>query len=400
VDVILVVNFGGSSLKYRAYSIPDLSVVNRGHIERLGTDGAMMKVWDSGSSRATEKKVSARNPSEALELLFSELNIKGKADGTGYTIRAVAHKLAHGGPRYLAPAVIDEGVIAALEKFASVVPLHNGLSLTAIRAVREVLGDVVQVGVFETGFHTSLPAWATTYGLPYELCEEYGLRKYGFHGASHRYVSEQVPRIAGLPADNIRLVSCHLGSGTSVAAIRNGVSVEVSSGFTPQSGTMMSSRPGDYDGEVLLYLLIEGIKTVPEIRTMLIEESGLKGISGVSEDLRDVMAAVRGGNDRATLAVDTFCYRVRQHIGMCVTALGGVDAIAFTGGIGERNAEIRQRVCAGLEFLGVSISDALNLHPDPPALVNGADSRVKVVVLETDEEYIVAKQAMDTIQHR
>jgi len=397
LELILVVNFGGSSLKYRAYSVPRLELMSRGHIERLGSPDAVMRTWGEDGCGSEPRPVAASNLTEALRLLFAALLGPDGTTAGAAQIRVVAHKLAHGGPKYIDASIIDNDVLAALEEFATVVPIHNGASITAIRAVGEVLGPVTQVGVFETGFHASIPEFAAVYGLPYEICAEHGIRKYGFHGASHRYVSEQVPLILGVPVEGLRLVSCHLGSGTSVAAILSGRSVEISSGFTPQSGTMMSTRSGDFDAEALMYLLMRGISSVHELRTILAEKSGLLGISGVSGNLPEVMEEASRGNRRAVLAVDAFSYRIRQAIGMCATALNGVDVIAFTGGIGERSPEIRRRVCSGLEFLGLSLDQERNAFPGKDGVLSAADSRVKVVTLETDEEFIVAREALRII---
>lgn len=395
MEILLVVNFGGSSFKYRAYSLIDGSLVGRGRIENLGSSYATMKIWKE-DGKTISKNLGELTQEDSLRMLFNDLIKDGGLIGSLSDIKYVAHKLAHGGPHYISTALIDEDLERAVEEFASVVPIHNTASLNAIRIIRRVLPYCNQIAVFETEFHKDLPEYATIYGFPYEFKEKYGIRKYGFHGASHRYISEQVKTIVGNEVEEIKLVSCHLGSGTSVAAIHNGKSIEISSGFTPQSGTMMSTRAGDYDGEVLNYLQKVVRMDQDQIRKVLNEESGLKGISGISGDLVAVLKAVEDGNRRAMLAVDAFCYRVRLYIGMSAAALNGVNVLTFTGGIGENSPEIRERIVVGLDYLGLHIDPELN-RSIKNGKISSIGSKVKVLLIETDEEIIVAREALKLI---
>jgi acetate kinase len=393
----LVMNYGGSSLKCRLYSLPDLNVTFRAQIDGLGSGSAILRCWNSDGTLSGPHAVVAFNAPQGTEVVFDKLLAEGGPLSSLRDLRFVAHKLAHGGLEYRDPAIIDADMITALEKWSTVVPIHNGASLVGIRAVAEVAPDVVQVGVFETWFHRTIPDYAAVYGLPHKLCEEHSLRKFGFHGASHRYVASRMRSLIGVDAEDLRLISCHLGSGTSVAAILNGRSVEISSGFTPQSGTIMSTRAGDFDAEVLMYLLSKRVVTLDRLRPMLEKESGIYGISGVSGDLKEVMDAANAGNARAELAVQAFCYRVKQYIGVSLIALNGVDVIAFTGGIGERSAEVRERICSGLGFVGVTLDKDRNNACPGEGVISADNSSVRVVTLQTDEEYIVARDALGVV---
>lgn len=387
---ILVLNSGGSSLKYKLYAMPAATVLCGGDVDRLGTDRAVL------THRRGEQTLTVPAPvpdhltgiRRVLDLLVDPVH---GCLGDLRELDAVAHKLPHGG-EVSGARLIDDEVIAALERFAAVVPVHNPPVLKAVAALRALLPDTPQCGTFETHFHATLAPAAWRYCLPEAWYAEHGIRRYGFHSCSYRYVTQRSAELLGRPVEELRLVICHLGSGTSVCGVRHGRSVEISSAFTPQSGTPMSTRSGDFDPFVLTYLLAAGAGTPAELEAALTRESGLLGLSGVSGDLRDVEAAAAAGDERARLALDTFVWNIRRWLGTCLMATGGLDALVFTGGIGEHSASLRTAVCDGLDWLGVELDAAANATVSE-GCVSPADSRVAVLAVRTDEEVIVARDA-------
>lgn len=383
----LVLNCGGSTLKFKLLRMPEETAVASGMVDRLGSPHATFKYRRAdGDALVTTESVS--DHLEGLKIIFAALTHSTRGVLVKLTdLDAVAHKLAHGGERYHEGVRIDDEVIAILRELSPLAPLHNPPNLRGIEVVRELLPHVPQFGTFETGFHQTVPPYAWIYGLPLAWHQQHHVRKYGFHSASHRYVASRLTQPAS------RLISCHLGSGTSVCAIKDGHSVDISSGLTPQSGTMMSTRSGDFDPFVITHMMRRLGASPDEIDRILTRDSGLLGISGISGDLREVESAAQQGNDHAQLAMAAFCYRVRHYIGAFHAELGGLDALVFTGGIGENSPFIRAQVCAPLKHLGIELDPAANEVRGDDRVISAAGSAVSVRVIVTDEELMVARDA-------
>lgn len=393
--LILVLNSGGSSLKYKLYQMAGEQVLARGDVDRLGTDRALLTHRVTGAEPRVE---TAPVPDHlagirrVLELLTADGGPLGSLD----ELTAVAHKLPHGG-EVSGSRLVDESVVAALERFAAVVPVHNPPALTAIRALRELLPNTPQCGTFETFFHAGHPPATYRYALPEAWYAEHGIRRYGFHSCAHSFADDAVRRGLGLATG--RLINCHLGSGTSVCGMVNGRSVEISSAFTPQAGTPMSTRSGDFDPFVLTYLLENTALTVADLNASLTRESGLAGLSGVGGDLRDIHAAAAASDPRAQLAIDVFVKSIHRWIGACLMATGGIDVLSFTGGIGENDPLLRQQVCAGLEWLGLKLDPERNAAGGEGVL-SAPESRVVVMVIRVDEEIVVARNAASVLRQK
>ncbi|MBL8177280.1 MAG: acetate/propionate family kinase [Bryobacterales bacterium] len=357
---ILIPNLGSTSLKYQLLAMPEGRVVARGKQERVADYRAAIQAMDTG----------------------------------GAPVDAVALKAVHAGPRFRGTFLVNDDVVDALRQFLPAAPAHNAIYLTAIDAFRQALPDVPLVAAFETEFHRTMPEHAARYGVPSEWRERYGVRRYGFHGASHQFVSERVPEILSRPGNAMRLVSCHLGGSSSMCAIRNGESVDTTMGFSPQSGLENATRHGELDVFAVLYMMRRQGWQLEEIYTQLTKTGGLAGLSGVpGGDVRDLETAAASGNEDAQLALDVFTYEVRKTIGAYAAAMGGIDAIAFTGGIGENSARLRQACCAGLDFLGIALDAGRNAQGAGDRVVSGDSSSVAVVALATNEEIIVARRA-------
>lgn len=356
---ILVPNLGSTSLKYQILDMPAGPVLAQGRVERV------------------------RNYREAIAQMQTG----------GVPVDAVAFKTVHGGPQYRGTYVIDDGVIAALEEFLPAAPAHNTIYLEAIRAFAETLPGVPLVAAFETEFHSSMPAHASVYGVP-GAWRESGIARYGFHGASHQYVGERTAELLGRPPNELRVVSCHLGGSSSICAIHGGRSVDTTMGFSPQSGLENATRHGDLDVFAALFMMERHGWSVEQVRRQLAGEGGLAGISGIAGgDVRDIEEAAQNGGQPAALALDAFAYQVRKTIGAYAAAMGGLDAVAFTGGIGENSASTRARCCAGLEFLGLRLDPMRNEKDRGDRVVSASDSGAVVLALATNEELVVARRA-------
>lgn len=393
--LVLVVNSGGSSLKYKLYDMPAETVLARGDVDRLGTDRALLTHQVRIAGRYASRQLREPLPDHltAIRLVLRELTRAVDAPlGSLDELGAIAHKLPHGG-EVTGARLIDDEVVAALRRFAAVVPVHNPPVLTAIAAFRELLPATPQVGTFETHFHVDLPPAAWRYALPDNWYREHGIRRYGFHSCAHRYATGRVAQLLGRPAEEIRLINCHLGSGTSVCGIRGGKSVEISSAFTPQSGTPMSTRPGDFDPFVLTYLLEQTDLTVTELNEALTKRSGLAGLSGVGGDLRDIEEAAAAGSEAARLAIEVFLHNIRRWIGSCLVACGGLDVLSFTGGIGENDPGLRRRLASDLAWLGLRLDEVANQR-GAEGLLSTPDSPVAVALINCDEEIVVARDAL------
>lgn len=393
---ILVANVGSTSLKYRLFEMADESVLSEGRIERIGD--ARSPFEHRGAAGELKGTAVLPDCGSAVAKAIDLLTDPGcGAIANLSDLSAVGFKTVHmrGEPgAYL----LTDDVLARMEEYSDLVPGHNPPYIKAIRHFRDLLPRTPLVGLFEPAFHKTIPAHATVYSVPYRWLIDYGVRKYGFHGASHRYVAETAPALLGRSSIGLRLVSCHLGGSSSICAIRDGRSVDTSMGFSAQSGVFHSTRCGSIDPFIVPFMMDRESLTTDEIRRILCKESGWLGISGVSGDVRDVEQAADNGNERARLAIDAFCYQVRTTIGAYAAAMGGLDAVAFAGGIGERGARIRQGICEGLEFLGVVIDTSRNSEIPGQGRISADTSQVDVLVVRTNEEIIVARETVRVLR--
>lgn len=395
---ILVLNCGSSSIKYKLYNMDDHSVMAAGGAERIGLDEAFVKVTmpDGG-----KKKIMHDMPDhkEGVNFVFSLLTdpeigaIKSLDE-----IDAVGHRIVQGGDLFEKSVIVDESVERGIESLCDLAPVHNAGHLKGIRAVDKLMPDVPQVCVFDNAFHSTMPDYAYLYAVPYELYEKYHVRRYGFHGTSHRYVSQRVCEFLGRDISTQRIITCHIGNGASVTAVKFGKCVDTSMGLTPLAGVMMGSRSGDIDASAVTYIMEKLGLQPQEMAEYLNKQSGVLGISGVSSDMREVEAAAADGNSRARLALDMYCYRIKKYIGAYAAAMGGVDIIVWTAGVGENQTDVREDSCKGLEFLGIKIDHEANNTQGKEAVISAPDSKVTVCVIPTDEELMIAKDTMALLQ--
>lgn len=394
---ILVINAGSSSIKYQLFEMPAEKVVARGLLEKIGEETSKLThTTDSGEHKIDTK---AANHAEGMKLILQTL----VAQETGVIkdiseINAVGHRVVHGGEEFTASCIINQQVIGSIERFADLAPLHNPPNLTGIKAAQNALPDVPQAACFDTAFHTTLPQTAFIYALPYEIYEKYRVRKYGFHGTSHKYITQRAAVMLGRKIDDINIITCHLGNGCSMAAVKNGKSVDTSMGLTPLEGLVMGTRTGDFDPAILFYLADKGY-SIGDLNTMCNKKSGLLGISGVSNDMRNLRQQAESGNKRAQLAFDIFCYRIKKYIGAYTAVLGRLDAIVFTGGIGENSPDVRAKTCSELVQIGVEIDNAQNTAKNrSERIISSAASKVKVFVIPTNEELAIAQDTFALIR--
>ena len=388
---VLVINCGSSSLKYQLIDSRSEEVLAAGLCERIGIDGRMTHTPSSGNT--VVKNDPLPDHGAAIQAVLSALTDKahGVISSLG-EIGAVGHRLVHGGEKFAASVIINDEVIAEVEACNDLAPLHNPANLIGVRACRQIMPDVPMVGVFDTAFHQTMPPKAYLYGIPHQYYQEHKVRRYGFHGTSHNYVSQRVHHLAELDPDNSRVIVCHLGNGASVTAVKNGKSVDTSMGLTPLEGLIMGTRSGDLDPGVIEYIAKKEHMTLEEVLKVLNKESGVLGLSGVSSDFRDLTEAMEQGNEQAAVAVEAFCYRVAKHIGAYTAALNGVDAIVFTAGIGENAAHIRSMICDDLGFLGITIDEEKNAVRGKETEISTPDSKVSVFVIPTNEELAIARE--------
>ena len=395
---ILVLNCGSSSIKYKLYNMDDHSVMAAGGAERIGLDGAFVKVTMPDGEK---KKIMHDMPDhkEGVNFVFSLLTdpeigaIKSLDE-----IDAVGHRIVQGGDLFEKSVIVDESVERGIESLCDLAPVHNAGHLKGIRAVDKLMPDVPQVCVFDNAFHSTMPDYAYLYAVPYELYEKYHVRRYGFHGTSHRYVSQRVCEFLGRDISTQRIIPCHIGNGASVTAVKFGKCVDTSMGLTPLAGVMMGSRSGDIDASAVTYIMEKLGLQPQEMAEYLNKQSGVLGISGVSSDMREVEAAAADGNSRARLALDMYCYRIKKYIGAYAAAMGGVDIIVWTAGVGENQTDVREDSCKGLEFLGIKIDHEANNTQGKEAVISAPDSKVTVCVIPTDEELMIAKDTMALLQ--
>ncbi|WP_432400651.1 acetate/propionate family kinase [Wukongibacter sp. M2B1] len=394
---VLVINCGSSSLKYQLIDMENENVLAIGLAERIGIEGARVKHEIPGMDKVVIEQP-MKDHKDALKIVLDALvDEKHGAIKELKEINAVGHRVVHGGEKFSGSVVIDDEVIKALEECVELAPLHNPPNLIGIRAIAELMPGVPMVGVFDTAFHQTMPSSSYIYPLPYELYEKYGIRKYGFHGTSHRYVSARTADILGKDMNELKIITCHLGNGASLAAIENGKSIDTSMGFTPLEGLAMGTRCGDIDPAIVTFIMEKENLDIAGINNLMNKKSGVFGISGVSSDFRDIEQAAEDGNERAQLALEKFDIRVKKYIAAYAAVMGGVDAIVFTAGLGENSASNREKICEGLEFMGVKIDKEKNNVRGKEVVVSTDDSRVKVLVVPTNEELMIAKDTVGLV---
>lgn len=394
---ILVLNCGSSSIKYKLFDMDSKEVIAQGGIEKIGLKGSFLKLTlPNGEKKVLEKDI----PEHTVGVEFILNTLVSPEYGAIKSldeIDAVGHRMVHGGERFSKSVLLDKEVLEAFVACNDLAPLHNPANLKGVNAVSAILPNIPQVGVFDTAFHQTMPDYAYLYAVPYELYEKYGVRRYGFHGTSHRYVSQRVCEYLGIKAEGLRLIPCHIGNGGSIAAIKDGKCIDTTMGLTPLEGLMMGTRSGDIDAGAVTFIMDKEGLTTTGVSNLLNKKSGVLGISGVSSDMRELEAAVAEGNPKAILAENMYFYRIKKYIGAYAAALGGVDVILFTGGVGENQASCRAGVCEGLEFMGVKIDAEKNKVRGEEAIISSDDSKVKVVVIPTDEELLIASDTMTVV---
>nr|WP_326127080.1 acetate kinase [uncultured Oscillibacter sp.] len=392
---ILVINAGSSSLKYQLLNPQTGSLLAKGLCERIGIDGKFTyKPQVEGKAALEAVDVAMPTHSEAIQAVLDAL-VDGKNGviGSMKEIDAVGHRVVHGGEKFAKSVLITDEVMAAIEECNPLAPLHNPANIIGIKACQALMPGTPMVAVFDTAFHQTMPPQAYMYALPYEYYAQDKVRRYGFHGTSHKYVASRAAAMLGRPIEELKLISCHLGNGSSVTAVDGGRSVDTSMGFTPLAGVPMGTRSGDLDAGILQYLMNKHGLNIDEMLGVLNKKSGVQGVSGVSSDFRDLETAFKGGNERAGLAVDMFNYGVKKLIGAYAAAMGGVDAVIFTAGVGENSASQRLAIASGLEFMGIKMDETANNVRGKETVISAADSKVKVLLIPTNEELMIA---MDT----
>lgn len=387
---IMAINAGSSSLKFQLILMPDEKVLAKGLVERIGLNDPIFKLEIKNDK--DEQKEDIPNHGIAVKKLLEGLQSSGVITSL-QEIDAVGHRVVHGGEKFSDSVKITDEVIEAIEEVSELAPLHNPANLTGIHAFREMLPEVPMVAVFDTAFHQTMPESSYLYSLPYAYYKDYGIRKYGFHGTSHKYVSRRASELLGLPYDNLRLITCHLGNGASIAAVQGGKSIDTSMGFTPLAGVTMGTRSGNIDPALIPYIMEKTGMSAEEVLDVLNKESGMLALSGYSSDLRDIEEQA-DTNDRAELALDVFADRIHKYIGSYAAKMSGVDAIIFTAGVGENSDVIRSKVLKGLEFMGVYWDPELNKIRGKEIFINYPHSPVKVIVIPTNEEVMIARDAV------
>ena len=394
---VLVINCGSSSLKYQLMNMQSETLLAKGLVERIGLEGSVLKHEKEGRDKEVIL-VPMKNHKDALnEVLKALVDENYGAVKSLDEIDAVGHRVVHAGEKYSGSVLITEDVMAALNECIDLAPLHNPPNIMGIEAIQELIPSVPNVGVFDTAFHQTMPPQAYIYPIPYEYYEKYKVRRYGFHGTSHRYVSARAADMLGRPIEELKLISCHLGNGASITAIDGGKSVATSMGFTPLEGLIMGTRCGDIDPAIVTFLMEKENLDIEGINNVMNKKSGVLGISGVSSDFRDIENAAKDGNARAALALETFDDRVRQYIAAYAAEMGGVDAVIFTAGLGENSITNRADICKNLEFMGIKVSDERNNVRGKETFINTEDSKVKVLVVPTNEELMIARDTVEII---
>lgn len=388
---VLVLNCGSSSLKYQVFDMKNEEVLAKGLVERIGIDGSMIKHEKTGQE-PYKADIAISNHKVGIKVVLDSLLDSDQGVLKNLEeLRAVGHRVVHGGEKFARSVVINQEVLDVIEECVPLAPLHNPANLMGIRAMIEVLPNVPQVAVFDTAFHQTMPDYAYIYGIPFHYYEKQRVRRYGFHGTSHFYVANRAAEMLGKPIEDLKIVTCHLGNGSSITAVDGGKSIDTSLGFGTVPGVLMGTRCGDIDPTVMLYLMEQDAIDSKSMSHILHKQSGIQGISGISSDLRDVEEAAGKGNSRAVLALNILCYGIRKHICAYAGAMGGIDAIVFTAGIGENSTTVRKMVCTGLEFLGARINLEKNNVRGKEASIEESDSHVSILVVPTNEELVIAR---------
>ena len=391
---ILVLNCGSSSIKYKLFDMTTKEVLAQGGIEKIGLVGSFLKLTlPNGEKKILEKDIPEHTA--GIEFILNTLvSPEYGAIKSLDEINAVGHRMVHGGERFSESVLLNKEVLDAFIACNDLAPLHNPANLKGVNAVSAILPNVPQVGVFDTAFHQTMPDYAYMYAIPYELYEKYGVRRYGFHGTSHRYVSQRVCEFLGVDPKGKKIITCHIGNGGSISAIKDGKCIDTSMGLTPLEGLVMGTRSGDIDAGAVTFIMEKEGLNATGISNLLNKKSGVLGVSGVSSDMRELEAAVAAGNPKAILAEKMYFYRIKKYIGAYAAALGGVDIILFTGGVGENQINCRSEVCEGLEFMGVKIDLEKNKVRGEEAIISADDSKVTVAVIPTDEELMIASDTL------
>ncbi len=399
---VLVINAGSSSLKYQLIDMENKSVLAKGLCERIGIDGHLKHTPLIEGKVKFDEDIPMPTHSEAIAAVIEKLTDSECGVLSSMSeIDAVGHRVVHGGEAFASSVLIDEKVMAALEECIPLAPLHNPANITGINACTAVMGDSVpQVGVFDTSFHQTMPKKSYIYALPYEYYENHKIRRYGFHGISHRYVSGRVAELMGKKPEEIKMISCHMGNGSSITAVMNGKSLDTSMGFTPLAGVPMGTRCGDIDASIVEFITGKDNISVEELGTVFNKKSGVFGISGVSSDFRDLENAANEGNERARLALDIFEYSVAKYVGAYTAAMNGVDAIVFTAGIGENSATTRKGIMKYLGYLGIELDEEANSKRGEDIMISTKDSKVKVFVIPTNEELMIARDTAEIVSKK
>ena len=390
---VLVINCGSSSLKYQLINSDTEDVLAKGLCERIGIDGRLVYQKAGCDKEITEAAMPTHK--EAIQMVLDALvNDKTGAIKSLSEVNAVGHRIVHGGEKFASSVVITDEVLEAVAQCNDLAPLHNPANLIGINACKELMLGVPMVAVFDTAFHQTMPEKAYLYGLPYEYYENYKVRRYGFHGTSHSFVSKETARFLGMDLENSKIIVCHLGNGASISAVKDGKCVDTSMGLTPLEGLVMGTRSGDIDPAIMEYIAKKENLDIAGVMNVLNKKSGLEGISGLSSDFRDLTAGAKEGNKRAIAAIEVFCYRVAKYVGSYVAAMNGVDAIAFTAGIGENVGLVREKICSYLGYLGITLDAEANAKSGDNCVISAADSKVKVAVIPTNEELAICRETV------
>ena len=390
---VLVINCGSSSLKYQLINSDTEDVLAKGLCERIGIDGRLVYQKAGCDKEITEAAMPTHK--EAIQMVLDALvNDKTGAIKSLSEVNAVGHRIVHGGEKFASSVVITDEVLEAVAQCNDLAPLHNPANLIGINACKELMPGVPMVAVFDTAFHQTMPEKAYLHGLPYEYYENYKVRRYGFHGTSHSFVSKETARFLGMDLENSKIIVCHLGNGASISAVKDGKCVDTSMGLTPLEGLVMGTRSGDIDPAIMEYIAKKEDLDIAGVMNVLNKKSGLEGISGLSSDFRDLTAGAKEGNKRAIAAIEVFCYRVAKYVGSYVAAMNGVDAIAFTAGIGENVGLVREKICSYLGYLGITLDAEANAKSGDNCVISAADSKVKVAVIPTNEELAICRETV------
>lgn len=395
---ILVINCGSSSLKYQLINMEDESVMAIGLAERIGIEGSVVKHQTTGKDKVTIEKPMNDHKDAIKIVLDSIVNEEYGAIKDMKEISAVGHRVVHGGEKFASSVVINDEVKKALDACTELAPLHNPANLIGINACQEILPGVPMVGVFDTAFHQTMPKSSYLYGLPYELYEKYGVRRYGFHGTSHKYVSQRAADMLGKNIEDLKIITCHLGNGASIAAVDGGVCKDTSMGFTPLEGLIMGTRCGDMDPAIVPFIMEKEGLDADGLSALMNKKSGVLGMTGISSDFRDIEGAAAEGNEKATVAIEAYCKRVKKYIGSYMAEMGGVDVVLFTAGIGENSISMRKQICEGLEGLGMKIDIEKNNVRGKDTVISTEDSKVKLLIVPTNEEVMIARDTLELVK--